>query len=95
METSETYIKMCRCAEEIQKMRPAKPRGDYEAGDWYKPHFLHQADLAAGDPPVRVSDGPNDTVVTWDVWLPRQDQLQEMVREHTKLEAWRLFDVFH
>ena len=76
MNTSKTYIKMCEKAEEIQ-------------GEWTQPHVGDQAYLRG-----------SRTIVTelWfdlqdkgllnkgeAIWLPRQDQLQEMVKETARL----------
>ena len=70
MDTSETYIEMCEKAEEIQGR-------ELVDGDWYATVFRDGVFLVY----------PHDA---WDipyyrhhrvecVWLPRQDQLQEMV----------------
>jgi len=67
MDTSKKYIKMCREAEEIQLYRTLWKR--CKAGD-----FAYNAD----EDIVEVQE---DVVMLLaeDVWLPRQDQLQEMV----------------
>jgi len=56
MDTSETYIKMCEKAEEIQKLAP-NPL--YSSHDWF-------VERIRGNVPV---------------WLPRQDQLQDMITD--------------
>jgi len=59
MDTSETYIKMCREAREIQES------WECEIGDWYINRTIC----------VVCDHDPTDD----SIWLPRQDQLQEMV----------------
>jgi hypothetical protein len=74
MDTSETYIKMCEEATEIQEHEP-------EAGDYYKsgndsivilPMSDHIVDFCSYDCLYLI--GEDDAI-----WLPRQDQLQEIV----------------
>jgi len=65
MDTTETYIKMCEKAEEIQL-------------EYWDPELLGYEDLQdfyAGD---------EDTVYRGEhrIWLPRQDQLQEMFNDN-------------
>lgn len=62
MDTSETYIKMCERAEEIQEMSHAIVNDET---DYY--HFR----------------GTLEDLPTKGIWLPRQDQLQEMVNIKT------------
>ena len=64
MDTSETYIKMCEEAEEIQSLRQCDPMS------WY----YHK-----GFGCNEVVEGRNLVNVALSIWLPRQDQLQEMV----------------
>jgi len=70
MDTSETYIKMCEKAEEIQCHKAHRPTDMY----------LHKG--IDGD---EVMAGYNLAYVATSVWLPRQDQLQEMWLEHKPL----------
>jgi len=73
MDTSEIYIKMCEVAEEIQGACPIDFKG-------YKPLFNGITyDENAGD--VFYYRGQRK------VWLPRQDQLQEMVEIKDKLRS--------
>jgi len=74
MDTSEQYIKMCEKAEEIQRLRPIEPPFDkWEAGDFYA------ADCPLG-PCVSVhNDAGSYGLGQFTTWLPRQDQLQEMM----------------
>ena len=73
MDISETYIKMCDC-EEIQGNRTLL------IGDWYQPRHY-----SPWTPSWVVVGSASDAEVAKKVfygmfiWLPRQDQLQEMV----------------
>jgi len=71
MDTSETYIKMCDC-EEIQGLRPVKY-------DWLDNLYYGRTILQPDHAPFLFgsSDDKLDTMDS--IWLPRQDQLQEMV----------------
>ena len=74
MDTSETYIKMCEKAEEIQKLAPREAKMD-------DPHYFEQHNFIA-DSGGRISpedDGYFFGLDKVQVWLPRQDQLQEML----------------
>jgi len=76
MDTSETYIKMCEKAEEIQKLKPKVIRSWDEIGSWF---LDDRGDLVCFDS-IGVaykwwSESGRKTIA----WLPRQDQLQEMV----------------
>ena len=64
MDTSEQYIKMCEKAEEIQV---------------YKTHRQTDMYLHKGIDGDEVMAGYNLAYVANSIWLPRQDQLQEMV----------------
>lgn len=72
MDTSETYIKMCENAKEIQKQWISSD------GDYYV-YFIvpHEPNIF-----IRSSRYGVDPVDTshW-IWLPRQDQLQKMIGE--------------
>ncbi len=78
MDTSETYIKMCDCPEIQGQIPISRAWGNpyYEAhnfiADRYDGHLFNEDDgyyYPAAD-------------VDAIVWLPRQDQLQEMVLAH-------------
>jgi len=71
MDISETYIKMCDC-EEIQAI---KVGFILSSNSWHDEHLVlcTQSEKYYGDY-FWVKDNPKRTV-----WLPRQDQLQEMV----------------
>ncbi len=87
MDTSEQYIKMCDC-EEIQG------RHTFSEGDWFRYHSGYCVEAirayfggdiedelcnAQADTSCRCSSGHRQYL-----WLPRQDQLQEMVDEWWK-----------
>lgn len=92
MDTSETYIKMCEKAEEIQKLRPlnfndcyyaewSEPIGwesDYERNN-HNPAFLPHYEIDTWCQGCAEEYG-NESKESY-VWLPRQDQLQEMVTD--------------
>ena len=65
MDTSETYIKMCEKAEEIQEQKPEGSQGEFV--------------YCEGEAYQEMDDRPLSSFI----WLPRQDQLQEMV-QHSK-----------
>lgn len=80
MDTTETYIKICGKAEEIQENHKIED-GDFyfrklnseKKGNWYISYTSSESDYSV--------DHPDQ----WDyihgkiIWLPRQDQLQEMI----------------
>ena len=78
MDTSETYIKMCDCAE-IQKLR--KGNEDLEIGDYVQVRDFYQPFFIA------IIDRKGMTFDSKRPWLPRQDQLQGMSGLN-----WRDFD---
>jgi len=66
MDTSETYVKMCEKATEIQNLRSHR----FEMGDY----------IDIGDIPQTVAIAEDDEIRdSISIWLPRQDQLQEMM----------------
>lgn len=75
MDVGSEYVKMCEKAEEIQK-----PYYECLPGDWYYIWgYSNGIKIANGAiQPLGVTDKeiPSDSV-----WLPRQDQLQELVPE--------------
>jgi hypothetical protein len=79
MDTSETtkwyedpvYHKMCEKAEEIQNLRTYK----FLQGDYVDIKDVPPTIIIAGDDEIRDSIS---------IWLPRQDQLQEMVNPYDK-----------
>ena len=75
MDITEIYIKMCDC-EEIQKQWSMK------AGDWLRIRGSKYVSLAYES----TARGESGFAEPDAVWLPRQDQLQEMVKE--KFLGW-------
>ena len=67
MDTSAEYVKMCDCPE-IQGQRGLH-------GDRWNVLAWHEPNLEAHG----ISDHPPLAVTGHEVWLPRQDQLQEML----------------
>ena len=72
MDTSETYIEMCREAKEIQKKSK-----NYEWGDYI---YLNMGEINSRVTIASSSWRDLGELETW--WLPRQDQLQEMMIGH-------------
>lgn len=87
MDTSETRIKMCKKAEDIQ--RDWNPKyGDYIAGAWFIDQEDNIGDTWRGivikyDKETGLINTGGDILPYKDThfWLPRQDQLQEMVEQ--------------
>jgi hypothetical protein len=77
MDTSETYIKMCDC-EEIQEHKPDSTWADWWASIPMIGTYKHNV-FAKLD--------------TKRIWLPRQDQLQEMVGQ-LDTETWVLKKIY-
>ncbi len=69
MDTSETYVKMCEKAKEIQKIRPPT------SGSAYHEYFADGTTFDILHEDNGYYFGPGNGVT---VWLPRQDQLQDM-----------------
>lgn len=63
VDTSAKYIKMCASAKEVQY------KWDFQPGDFVYDPVFDQVQIHLYDPPRDFTDY---------VWLPRQDQLQEM-----------------
>ena len=94
MDSSKEYIEMCRKAVEIQGLFKAN------TGDFY---YCFCTDI---EPTDMFPKGFGLSIITeWDadlnseliirsetdIWLPRQDQLQEMVYNEDRPRAWDLF----
>jgi len=83
MDTSETYIKLCEQATEIQKI------WGYRKGDWYSDKYYKNwgatvidsdiEDAYIGDHFVYKKSVITDLERDGAIWLPRQDQLQGMI----------------
>jgi len=84
MDTSWQYIKMSEKAEEIQTLRPTEP-------DWITnvSYGWHIAELTGSKKHIFATSHPQD-VADGSIWLPRQDQLQEMVYYHLDCPTPRL-----
>ncbi len=72
MDTSKTYILQCEKAEEIQTLKPM-PGNIFDLSD--------KASFWASHDCKYCGLGPPEENVLWDIWLPRQDQLQEMIED--------------
>ena len=84
MDTSKTYIKMCKMAEEIQKLNVCF----YIDTENYNPRIKLEQDIKIGSAPYLKYDIWWESNTMWEspkhVWLPRQDQLQEMIEWESK-----------
>ena len=80
MDTSETYIKMCDC-EEVQEHRK------YDGGDWIcDPDDGHS--WAIWQKVRGVTDEGMRKFMDGLLWLPRQDQIQEMMKDNLSTFYW-------
>ena len=90
MDTSETYIKMCDCSEIQENREPT-------TGDWYVDRLenyvavLHHTsrDTFISEDGTEFFGRTDDDCVheSEAIWLPRQDQLQEMVFDSTLING--------
>ena len=92
MDTSETYIKMCEKAEEIQKQKEAEglEHGDYIYAKDGLDFWFHtgKVELLVGKPEYRYA-------LLGVIFIPRIDQLQEMVPSKIGGNFWDvLIDLF-
>ena len=86
MDFSKEYIKMCDCIE-IQNQYPRK-------GDWFmRASFPGEPQLWVGDDDGSISYtemadksefGEDDNRMIGHIWLPRQDQLQDMMNDNVR-----------
>jgi len=86
MDTSETYIKMCDCPEiQEQSVTPPYPNDYYARRKGGGIRYGYQ---------IITSDIVDDDYI----WLPRQDQIQEIARhlygEHSRKWVWRMMQDF-
>ena len=79
MDTSETYIKMCEKAEEIQESKWSKRFPSHLVGTYWQTTKKQLIDLD-GDFLAEIKDTDNISETRY-VWLPRQDQLQDMITD--------------
>ena len=104
MDTSETYIKMCEKAEEIQNdynkdnwkewdycycelMKKIVVISGYEVDAGYYGHGLGWDNKLIGQTEGCEGQGKH-------IWLPRQDQLQEMLSQHSLWSKTLAFEFF-
>jgi len=74
MDTSETYVKMCEKAEEIQNVLLVRePIPHFDDEDFMVCHKCKEW-------PIKCVF--SDCTELTPIWLPRQDQLQEMINEN-------------
>ena len=102
MDTTEQNIKMCDC-EEIQGQKSTFGVGDFlvfrKQARQPSSAFLARYNVTQEGLEVIIGDvvlcvAKPFPKTNQDIWLPRQDQLQAMLIESTKLESWRLNIVF-
>jgi len=80
MDTSEEYVKMCRAAKEIQDSH------EWECGDYFY-ECPYDDGYGSVSWKIRTIGSDNkDAMVPADVWLPRQDQLQDMCTSLNKFK---------
>lgn len=68
MDTNKQYIKMCERAQEIQKYYQKEHKVNISLGDWVYQYTIKS-----------IKTVPNKYLPEVGFWVPRQDQLQEMV----------------
>lgn len=104
MDTSKKYIKMCEKAKEIQKQWEPK-EGDFVKWDEeivclanYEDSLLVKVEVSCG----RSTDYQDEPYLTYledernnCIWLPRQDQLQEMAQRVTAIQIMNIFIKYH
>ena len=67
------YLKQCKKAVEMQKEKIS-----FELGDFYIAHYNESYSISHISHPKRDST----------IWLPRQDQLQKMLRRNEDSRVW-------
>lgn len=81
MDTSEQYIKMCEGAEEIQS-------NQHNERDWLGNIYFGNLDIEPVEQKPHLFSNNFSEVTPSTVWLPRQDQLQEMVADNSLERPW-------
>ncbi len=78
MDTTETYIKMCEKAVEIQAMRRGGMLAVGQTGDWWAIPKIQGYEILC------LGSVYNKLLFRYDsyLWLPRQDELQAMMTEY-------------
>lgn len=85
MDCGNDYIKMCKKAEEIQEF------WDRHKGDWYADPFWNN-EKQGDDWNIYVLESDNQYLYQPRyTWLPRQDQLQEMMEDATYYKLKNIF----
>ena len=97
MDTSLEYILQCEKAEEIQEIWQNVPqglwKGHYNRG--FDGSFYWEEPLDSTDSGIRCVDYEHDTSeISKQVWLPRQDELQEMLEEKPSPKLFARFLYF-
>lgn len=96
MDKSETNIKMCEKAEKIQALRPHSKYPYYEDGDMLYAHWPDGTSYPVERRERRVGIysclGNNPNQYSKSIWLPYQDQLQEMVSANMQLLCGKIFE---
>lgn len=95
MDTSETYIKMCEKAKEIQTEITTPHYHQFHMGDWYMslPEICVGC-VGIGDA-FYFSDLHKKNMPIKFIWLPRQDQLQEMMCEWSGVKTNPGWSILH
>lgn len=91
MDTSETYIKMCQKARELQRLWKCSG-GDYFVDTVTFPHEQFVEMVGGHSPKWEYDDDEYSYPMHQErsFWLPRQDQLQEMVKPRVFGDASQL-----
>lgn len=83
MDTSETYVKMCEQVEEIQAQKREerhKNTGKWIAGDFWTTVFRDGVFIVPSHEDFWAEEPHYTHHPVECIWLPRQDQLQEMIK---------------
>ena len=94
MDTSETYIKMCEKAEQIQAMRNKVSDSWAYENNWKEGDFYCEPGLGSGFHSGCESGEYGLLDYSTRIFLPRQDQLQEMVNYFGVLDKLKRFTNF-
>jgi hypothetical protein len=84
VDLSPEYVRMCREAKEIQEL--IQVGQDYQEGDWYE--FTTWKEEKAIRMAANDSEEGIDERLVGEVWFPRQDQLQDMIKEGNYTLYW-------
>lgn len=99
MDTSKEYMKMCKKAVEIQELYWSEEWCKQTENDWrndYKACQQHRVILKIGDKdPCPAIEGNFCLRKKNEIWLPRQDQLQEIIKGVTAIQIMNIFIKYH